>query len=280
MISSHLARHWVDCSLSAVTTFGRTCTRTATGESTELSNIRELSRWLYLDVHLAGTHDAHVSEMDAAITSLAPWFGRTFKSRWRVVGAQAGGQAVVTDGRIQIVTDEDSIAIEDDGLHAAVLLPRLRERAMPGWAVVVSPSGPAPSTATSRLYLHARSPSESANIVTVLDNAPALGRWSYKTSTSSVAYDRPDAAVLYLPTESVNACAAVLSNIESCLAESTPGYSRRIGRGIALGGSQLETGSGSFGVSVAHAIATHITSARDAVSAVKPYTEQLYSHDC
>ena len=101
--------------------------------------------------------------------------------------------------------------------------------------------------------------------------------WSFKVSVLEDGLKRPDSVVIYANSgaDTQSALAAVQSLPNSFFVESTPGFSRRVAKGVALGASAGDRGHGSFGAQVSNEAALALLAGRDLRDALRPFVTKV-----
>ncbi len=158
---------------------------------------------------------------------------------WRISGWR-DDRVVVERDRLHVLAQPDEIAVSGlspkIGASASLRLPVLRPVAQPGFLVAFSPHGPPPGESLWRLYLHPRERHAEDAFLTMFDRLSLSGlSFQAKVLRRRSLFVRPDALVVFLARRDVPAGAAVAHGLpDEWLADSSPGFARRIGRGRAV----------------------------------------------
>jgi hypothetical protein len=220
----------------------------AVREAPEPRQLRALlAQRIYQRCHLHGASrtsqpavDERADGVPALAQVLARLADRTYADRgWRVAGPRGDRIVVERDG-LHLIADPNDV---DPGAHAAeagadvwLRVPVMRPVAQPGFLVAFSPHGPPAGEGAWRLYLHPREDRAGDVFLWVFDALGGRGlRFQAKVLRRHSLFVRPDALVVFLARRDLAAALAVAEEIpREWLAAPTPGFARRIGRGIAI----------------------------------------------
>lgn len=273
--------HWtrlVRAAIARVPGRGGGWRRQATGEelaapaspAETVGAVRRLRSWIYQDVHLgvpAGDLAADAAG-DAVDADVADALRRLATGTWRSPGwrrhrRDEHGRWEVSRDALRLVVPDSALepATPAGGPHdraggpdrCAVRLPRARPGALFGWFAYTGPDGPA-AAPEARLYLHPRRLADPASLRRLLAMLDGLGvPWQSKFAVRHTTGNRPDAVVVYLARRDVTPAADRLraAGVEDLLTDPVPGFSHRLGTGLAAAVHPPGLPSGSFGARVA-----------------------------
>ena len=280
-----IAERWADLVTNAVSEVQPGLwRRTRTSENCDDGHPLVTSRlrsWIYLDAHL-GTDESAMTNSQGDDHEVASRLSSLANSRWPSAGwkvrSNGDGATIAEKNGVELSISSDDM-LSPDGSRGqdqqTILLPRVRPSALPGWCSVYSSRGPASGRST-RIYLHPSTLSSLGPITAALDTLASP--WSFKVSTTAGGLERPDAAVVYLASGDIEPavdCLVGLARDPSLFSSTTPGFSLRLAKGIALGASDPQDAGGSFGARVSHMAALALRDRTPVLEAIAPYARQM-----